>query len=92
MTLNLWWATKKPDTCRENELRALRLWQFLEESNPPITYKDIRRELGLSYRQTVRAVGLLCASGVAHVSVTADWNGQHYIYPHRVWLVIPPCQ
>lgn len=83
---NLWWATKKPDMSIECHLRAARVFSFLIETTPPVMYKDIRRELGISYAQTIRAVGLLCSLDLATVTVTAHWNGCYYVYPHRVWI------
>jgi predicted DNA-binding transcriptional regulator len=86
---NLWRATQQPSMVIEDQLRALRLWEYLEQKNQPVIYKDIRRDMGLTYRQTVRTVGVLCAAGVVKVTVTADWNGCHYVYPHQVWLTTP---
>ena len=90
MNTNLWWAKQKPDYRTENYLRAIRLWEFLENGHNPALYKDIRRELGLSYWQTIRAVALLCDVGAIEVTVTAKWNGCHYIYPHSVRSINPP--
>jgi hypothetical protein len=86
---NLWRATRYPDRSIENVERAFRIWDFLEETQPPVLYKNIQERMGLSYRQTIRALGLLCELGIVHVTVTADWNGCHYVYPHRVWLTRP---
>jgi len=84
MNTNLWRATRFPDRSIENAQRAARILSFVLEAKGPVYYQDIRRELGLSYRQTVRAVGLLCNMEFCRVEVSAHWNGQHYVYPHRV--------
>ncbi len=74
----------------EEYQRAMRVWSFLENENPPVLIKDVRREMGLSYRQARRALEILKNFGIVSISVTADWNGCHYIYPHRIWVWQPP--
>lgn len=91
MNTMLYHATRDPQLTIENQLRALRIWEYLEETTPPVTYKELRRDMGLSYRQTVIAIGLLVSCGVVHVMVTPEWNGCNYIYPHRILLEQPPC-
>lgn len=86
---NLWWETRYPSKSIEEQQRAIRLWEYLEQSTPPVMYKNIRQDLGLSYWQTVRACGILAEAGVIDITVTADWNGCYYVYPHRVWLKTP---
>lgn len=86
MRNNLWWATKYPDRSIENSQRAARVLSFICEYPTYVLYKDIKRELGLSYRQAVRAVGLLVAMDFVTVHVPSVWNGQHYIYPHQITL------
>jgi len=81
---DLYHATVKPDLSIENQWRSIRVWDLLDQAGKPLLYKDIRRELGLSWRQTVRAVGLLVSVKAAKVQVDVVWNGQHYIHPHKV--------
>lgn len=85
----LWTATQYPDRSIENVQRAARLLSYLCDNESGVFYRDIRRDLGLSYHQTVRAVDLLCAMDMAVVHVQAVWNGQHYIYPHKVSIPTP---
>jgi hypothetical protein len=89
VSTNLWWATEHPDISIENLNRAVRVYAYLENTTLPVMYKDIRRDLGCSYWQTVRAVGLLVRWGSVHVTVTTEWNGMHYIYPRRIWITNP---
>lgn len=85
----LWWAQQYPDRSIENGQRAARVLSYLFEANKPVLYKDIQRDMGLSYHQTVRAVALLTIMDMAAVHVKAVWNGQHYIYPHVVSVETP---
>jgi hypothetical protein len=83
---NLWIATKYPDLSTENWERAFRLLRYLEAERDGVMYKNIRQDMGLSYSQTIRAVGLLASVGSVKVRSIALWNGCNYIYPHFVTL------
>jgi hypothetical protein len=69
--------------------RAMRIERYLQNKQPPTCYKDIREQMGLSYRQTVEALEVLENLDIVHVSVITEWNGCHYIFPHHVWLNHP---
>lgn len=92
MNTNLWWATKDPDRGIENTQRAARVLSYLYERKSPPLYKDIQSDMGLTYWQTVRAVGLLVCMEFAVVCVKAVWNGQNYIYPHVVMVDATRCE
>jgi len=89
---NHYYSRPKINGCRriEVEQRVLRVWQFLKGHPAPTEIKDVRMHMGLSYRQTREALSILEEAGVVSITVTADWNGCYYIYPHRIWLLVPP--
>lgn len=70
--------------------RAGRVLSLLYEAQPPVRYKDIQQELGLSYKQVVEVIRKLKALDMVYVTVIAQWNGRNYIYPHHVWITETP--
>jgi len=74
----------------EETERTIRVWEYLENAPYPLVIKDVQKGMGLSYRQTMRCLNRLIDEGVIRFSVTKEWNGCFYVYPHKIWLNEPP--
>jgi len=63
--------------------RATRVWEYVERLDCGVTIKNVREDMGLSYRQARQVLNLLVDMQVLRVKVTPVWNGVYYIHPHR---------
>lgn len=83
-----WYVTQQIERqiyTRERQLRDERVLNYIIKCPGPVSVKEVRLELGLSFKQAIESLARNEYFGVVLHRQTSKWNGQHWIYPHEFW-------